>query len=245
MILSKNLCTFALNEHENLVKKRKVFGHMKRVVLYARVSNDGGRHDTERQIIELKAYCQQHEIEVVESFQDFMSATIPNKDRTFLQKCLHFCSQKENNVDAVVMTGISRLGREPWEMMEHVLFFHQHHINVLFLHENLSLYNPDGTENDFFQILFALHTSFEAIEGEKIKIRLKNGYDKFRSKGGIVGRKQGSKVSLEYMEEKYKPVLKELRHGTSIIRTAKLCDVSIATVARLKTMFRINYNGKK
>ena len=34
-------------------------------------------------------------------------------------------------------------------------------------------------------------------------------------------------------------VLKELKKGTSIRRTAKLCDVSVSTVQRLKSEFRL------
>lgn len=218
---------------------------MERVILYARVSSKGGRQDTERQIVELTNYCQEHNFEVVKTFQDFKSGATPNKERLYLQQCLQFGIQKENAIDAVLMTEVSRLGRDPWEMMELILFFHQHHLNVMFLRENLSLFNPDGSDTNFFQISFALHSSFAANERENIKSRLKSGYDNYRRKGGTVGRKPGDKKTKEQLEEQYKHVLKELRHGTSVVKTAKLCDVSASTVARLKAYFKINYTGKK
>ena len=45
--------------------------------------------------------------------------------------------------------------------------------------------------------------------------------------------------STEKKQEEYKQVLKELKKGTSIRRTAKLCDVSVSTVQRLKSEFQL------
>ena len=40
-----------------------------------------------------------------------------------------------------------------------------------------------------------------------------------------------------YQKEEYKKVMKELKRGISARKTAKLCDVSISTVQRLKKEF--------
>lgn len=218
---------------------------MKKAVLYARVSSEGGRQDTERQIIDLTDYALQHNMEVINRFEDYMSGAKPNKDRVYLQQCLQFCTDAENHVDVLLMTEVSRLGRDEWEMLELAKYFHDHHINVYFMRENFSLYNPDGSENNIFPLIFSLHSIFASQERENIKTRLKSGYDKYRRKGGKVGRKPGDKKSREQLEEQYKHVLKELRHGTSVVKTAKLCDVSASTVARLKKTFGINYTPKK
>ena len=44
-------------------------------------------------------------------------------------------------------------------------------------------------------------------------------------------------IQKEQLENQYKHVLKELKNGMSIAKTAKLCDTSPATVARLKKKF--------
>ncbi|MCH5335729.1 MAG: helix-turn-helix domain-containing protein [Alistipes sp.] len=49
----------------------------------------------------------------------------------------------------------------------------------------------------------------------------------------------GSIKSREKKQEEYKQVLKVLKKGTSIRRTAKLCDVSVSTVQRVKKEFNI------
>lgn len=75
------------------------------------------------------------------------------------------------------------------------------------------------------------------MERENIKFRLNSGRAKYIAEGGKLGRKVGSTKSSEKKQEEYKSVLKELRKGTSIRRTAKLCDVSVSTVQRLKAEF--------
>lgn len=209
-------------------------------VIYARVSSTSGRQDTERQVNELTDYAKNHNIEVVKSFQDYISGATKNNDRQVLQDCLTYCTEENNKIDCILMSEVSRLGRDTWEMIELVKFFHDHQLNVYFMRENLFMYNPDGSENPLFSMLFAMFSKFAENERTAIKERLQSGYQNYRMQGGKVGRKTGSTKTDEQFEQEYKQVLKELRHGTSIARTAKLCDVSTATVARLKKKFSIH-----
>ena len=77
------------------------------------------------------------------------------------------------------------------------------------------------------------------MERENIKFRLNSGRAKYIAEGGRLGRRVGSVKSTEKKQEEYKQVLKELKKGTSIRRTAKLCDVSVSTVQRLKSEFQL------
>ena len=61
--------------------------------------------------------------------------------------------------------------------------------------------------------------------------------------GGQLGRKKGSIKTKEQKEKQYKEVLSYLRKDYSIRVTAKLCNVSVATVQRLKTEFELWQNG--
>ena len=75
------------------------------------------------------------------------------------------------------------------------------------------------------------------MERENIKFRLNSGRAKYIAEGGKLGRKEGSVKTKEQKQEEYKQVLRELKKGTSIRKVAKLCDVSVSTVQRLKTEF--------
>ena len=77
------------------------------------------------------------------------------------------------------------------------------------------------------------------MEHENIKFRLNSGRERFIANGGKLGRKVGSVKSDEAKKEQYKKVLKELKNGTSVRKTAKLCDVSVSTVQRLKKVFEL------
>lgn len=77
------------------------------------------------------------------------------------------------------------------------------------------------------------------MERENIKFRLNSGRAKYIADGGKLGRKEGYRKPQEQKAEEYKNVLRELKKGTSIRRTAKLCDVSPSTVQRLKAEFAI------
>lgn len=210
-----------------------------RVVIYARVSSSTGRQDTERQVRDLHQVAENAGYEVINKFEDFKSGALPNSERQNLQNCMKFCADKNNKIDCIMVTEVSRLGRDPWEMMEVIKFFHDLKVNIYFYDQNLAMFKKDGTENELFTIMFAMYSSFAKHEREAIKDRLQSGYKKYRAEGGKVGRKKGSKKSREQMEQEYKSVLKELRRGTSIARTSKLCDVSTATVARLKRTFSL------
>ena len=99
------------------------------------------------------------------------------------------------------------------------------------------MYKKNGDENELFTIMFTLYSQFASLERAARKERLQSGYKQYREKGGKVGRKKGSFKTKEQLENQYKHVLKELKNGMSIAKTAKLCDTSTATVARLKKKF--------
>ena len=213
-------------------------------VIYARVSTSTGKQDTDRQVKELTEFAKEYNIEIAKVFQDYQSGATPNSERRFLQECLRYCTVVNKNVNCVLMSEVSRLGRDVWEMTELAKFFHDHHLNVYFKRENLNMFNNDGSENTLFTTLFAMLSKFAENERTAIKERLKSGYNNYRAKGGKVGRKKGSTKTTEQLEQEYKQVIKELKAGLSIVKVAKLCDVAPGTVAKVKKIFKINLQQK-
>lgn len=105
--------------------------------------------------------------------------------------------------------------------------------------EQFTLLDAEGEPSVFAPIMLATLSTCAQLERENIKFRLNSGRAKYIAEGGRLGRKQGSIKSTEKKQEEYKQVLKELKKGTSIRRTAKLCDVSVSTVQRLKAEFQL------
>ncbi len=74
-------------------------------------------------------------------------------------------------------------------------------------------------------------------ERENIYFRLHQGRELAKSKGVKMGRKPGSIKSREQKEQEYAKVIKLLRKGESMRNVAKICDVSLSSVQRIKKEF--------
>ena len=203
--------------------------------IYARVSSLSDRQSTDRQVIDLRNYANRNGIEVVKVYEEHISGAKRNEERAVLCECLYYCI--ENKVDTLLISELSRLGRNVDEVLANVKRCKDNSLNIYFQKENLSIFEADGKKNPFLNIFISVLGTCAEMERENIKFRLNSGRAKYIAEGGRLGRKQGSIKSQEKKQEEYKQVLKELKKGTSIRRTAKLCDVSVSTVQRLKTEF--------
>ena len=206
-----------------------------KAAIYARVSSTNDRQSTDRQVIDLRNYAERNNIEVVKVYEEHISGAKRNEEHPILCECLDYCIG--NGVDMLLISELSRLGRNVDEVLANVKRCKDNNLNIFFQKENLSIFQPDGSKNPFLNIFISVLGTCAEMERENIKFRLNSGREKYIAEGGKLGRKVGSVKSTEKKQEEYKQVLKELKKGTSIRRTAKLCDVSVSTVQRLKTEF--------
>lgn len=208
---------------------------MKQAVIYARVSSVGDRQSTLRQVSDLKAYASRNGLQIIQVYEEHISGATKNEQRHVLLDCLEYCER--NNVDVLLISELSRLGRNVDEILAIVRHCKERHLNIFFQKENLSLFNPDGTKNPFLNIFISVLGTCAELERENIQFRLQSGRKRYVENGGTLGRKVGSVKSHERKAEEYRNVIRELRRGISIRRTAKLCDVSASTVTRIKREF--------
>ena len=208
-----------------------------KAVIYARVSSSGDRQNTDRQVSDLTAYAVGMNYEVCEVFTEHASGAKKNQERPVLQECMEYC--KQNSIDILLVSELSRMGRNAFEVLASVKELLDCGINLFMQKEQMTLLDAEGKPSIIAPVMIAILSTCAELERDNIQYRLQSGYKNYREKGGKVGRKKGSTKTREQLEEEYKDVLKELRRGTSIARTAKLCDTSTATVARLKKTFGI------
>lgn len=208
---------------------------MESAVIYARVSSVGDRQSTQRQVSDLTVYATRNKFQVLQIYEEHVSGVKKNDERPVLAECLSFC--ESNHVDCILVSELSRLGRNVYMVLENVKFCIDHNINIYFQKENLSLFQPDGSRNPFLTIFISVLGTCAEMERENIQFRLQSGRQQYIASGGKLGRKTGSVKTHEQKEKEYRGVLRELKHGTSVRRTAKLCDVSASTVARIKREF--------
>ena len=204
-------------------------------VIYARVSSVGDRQDTTRQIRDLEKYANDNSIDIVKSFEEHISGAKKTKDRPVLTECLDYCIN--NNVDILLISELSRLGRNVDDVLANVQLCKEHHLNVYFQKEQLSIFNSDGKEHPFLTIFIAVLGTCAEMERENIKYRLNSGKEKYIAEGGKVGRKEGYRKPDEKLREEYAGVIKQLKKGYPIRMIAKNEGVGISTVQRIKRKF--------
>ena len=210
---------------------------MKSAVIYARVSSLGDRQNNDRQIFDLRDYANRNDFQILKTFEEHISGAKKNEDRLVLQECLDFC--ETNQIDIILVSELSRLGRNVDEVLATVKRCKDNNINIHFQKEGLSLFQPDGSKNPFLNIFISILGTVAEMERENIYFRLSSGRKRYVENGGKLGRKIGSIKTMEQKAEEYKHVLRELKRGTSVRRTAKLCDISHSTVERLKKEFSL------
>lgn len=207
-------------------------------MIYARVSSLGDRQSTERQVRDLSDYAGRNGYEIVKAFEEHISGAKKNDERQVLKECLDYCEIEE--IDCILVSELSRLGRNVDEVLATVRLCKEFNLNIFFQKENLSLFQSDGSKNPFLNIFISVLGTCAEMERENIHFRLQSGRKQYVENGGKLGRKKGSIKSRDQKANEYRNVIKELRRGTSVRRTAKLCDVSTSTVARLKREFLIH-----
>ena len=214
-----------------------------RAAIYARVSSTGERQSTERQVIDLTDYANKNAMIICKTFEEHISGAKKNHERPVLQECLVYCV--EENIDVLLLSELSRLGRNVDEVLANIRYAKENHLNIYFQKEGISIYGTDGKENPYLTIMIAVLGTCAQMERENIHYRLQSGRKVYvdknlaaTGKSGL-GRKEGYRKSVETKKEEYKEALKLLRAGYPIRKVAKLTSVSESTIKRLKKEFGI------
>lgn len=210
---------------------------MKTAVIYARVSSSTDRQNTDRQVCDLTTYAANNDMEVAHIYSEHISGAKKNEERPILCECLDYCLC--HNIDILLISELSRLGRNVDEVLANVKRCKENNLNIYFQKENLSIFQPDGSKNPFLNIFISVLGTCAEMERDNIRFRLNSGREKYIADGGKLGRKQGSTKSVERKKDEYKKVLYDLRAGKSIRDTAKLNNVSVSTVQRIKKEFNL------
>lgn len=206
-------------------------------VIYARVSSTTDRQNTERQVADLKKYADYKGYEISHVFEEKISGAKKNAERKVLVEALDYC--ETHQVDILLVSELSRLGRNAFEVLESVKYLVDKGINLYMQKEQFILLDNKGEPSMFAPIMIATLSTCAQLERDNIKFRLNSGRQLYIERGGKLGRKTGSIKSTEKKKEEYKDVLKVLRQGLSVRQVAKLTNTSASTVQRLKKEFKL------
>ena len=204
-------------------------------VIYARVSSVGDRQSTERQVKDLSDYALYKQLEVRKVFEEHISGAKKNEERPVLCQTLEYC--KQNGISTLLVSELSRMGRNAFEVLASVKELLDCGINLYIQKEQFNLLGEDGKPSLLAPIMLATLSTCAQLERENITFRLQSGRKQYVAKGGRLGRKPGSVKTVEQKREEYKDVIALLRKGYVIRDVAKLTRKSVSTVQRVKKEF--------
>ena len=206
---------------------------MIRSAIYARVSSTGERQSTARQVADLKKYAAASGMEVVAVYEEKASGA--KVDREQLAACVAFL--KGGDADTLLVTELSRLGRSLKQVLGVVEELTAAGVNICFQAQGLNTMS-DGKPDATVKAMVSMFGAFAELERSTIVDRLQSGRRVAMDNGVRMGRKVGYKLTDKELLAKYPKVVRKLKEGYSIRETAKVCDVSVSTVQKVKGVLK-------
>ena len=207
----------------------------KTAVIYARVSSIGDRQSTDRQVKDLSDYAVYQKMEVRKVFEEHISGAKKNDERPVLCEAIKYC--KEYRIDVLLVSELSRLGRNAFEVLASVKDLLDCGINLYIQKEQFTLLDKEGKPSLFAPVMIATLSTCAQLERDNISFRLSSGRKQYVEKGGKLGRPAGSTKSQDKKREEYRELINLLNKGYAIRDVAKLTGKGISTVQRVKKEF--------
>ena len=204
---------------------------MQQAVIFVRVSKK--EQDYQRQVEDLRAVAQSQAVQVVAEISEKISGAKRNQDWEGIQQLLEL--SRRGAIQKVLVSEVSRLGRSTVEVLQIVEELTQLGISIYVQNFGIETLK-NGKRNPVAQFMFTLLAEFARLKRETLRERIRSGMDEARRQGIRIGRPVGATEEKAVFLKKYAAVARQLRAGLSVRKTAKLCEVAINTVRKVKPM---------
>ena len=174
-------------------------------------------------------------MEVRKVFEEHISGAKKNDERPVLCEAIKYC--KENRIDVLLVSELSRLGRNAFEVLASVKDLLDCGINLYVQKEQFMLLDKEGKPSLFAPVMIATLSTCAQLERDNISFRMNSGRKQYVENGGKLGRPAGSTKSQDKKREEYREVINLLNKGYAIRDVAKLTGKGISTVQRVKKEF--------
>jgi DNA invertase Pin-like site-specific DNA recombinase len=142
---------------------------------------------------------------------------------------------EDGNINYVVVSSVDRLGRNLHDIINTLEFFKIN--NVTLRVDNLGLESMVmGKVNPTFNLIISVMANVAEMERETLLERQREGIAIAKANKIYKGRVKGTVETDNEVLAKYKDVVKYLNKNQSIRNTAKLANVAVATVQKVKTV---------
>ena len=207
---------------------------MEKVCLLMRVSTS--QQDYAYQRNSLLSICKSRNWEVVGEFGNKVSGAKKNEEREEIQELIAFV--KNNEVDRVLCTEISRLGRNTLEALKIIQILNEHKVNLFLANYGIETLSKDGSVNPVASLICTIMLEIGQLERGILRGRLKSGFDNYvkncRENNVKMGRPSTYRKSEESYREQYSKELSLLRKGISLRNVSQLTGTCVNTLRRIK-----------
>lgn len=206
------------------------------VALLCRVSTQA--QDYEYQVNLLTELAKNRGWNVVAIFTNKVSGAKKNEAREEIQELLEFV--KTNEVDKVLCTEISRLGRSTLEALKVIEVLNENKVCLYLANYGLETLDKEGKVNPVASLITTILLEVAQMERGMIRARMEMGYREYINKRRAdkeahpVGRPKSYRKSEDAYREQYAKELTLLRKGISLRNICKITGVSVNTLRRLK-----------
>ena len=207
---------------------------MEKVCLLLRVSTNA--QDYEYQYSTLSELCNRKGWVIVKVFANKVSGAKKNEDRKEIVELIEYV--KNNHVDRVVATEISRIGRDTLEALKTIEILNEHKVNLYLANYNIETLNPNGEINPIARLILTICLEISSYERNLIRYRMRVGYEEYLKRRQDnpelrLGRQGYQKKEEEYRVE-YSKELTLMRKGISMRNVQQLTGTSLGTLQKIR-----------
>ena len=204
-----------------------------KVCIYARVSTS--KQDYDHQLLSLRNFAKKNGYLVIKEFTEKISGAKKIYDRIALTELMEFV--RENEIDKILIFECSRLSRRASDFLNIIEELNELGISLYILQNGLETLLSDGSVNPIASLVCGIIAQFNSMERTLIRARMAAGYDNYREKGGVIGRKEGyRKRDFQYLRQ-YEKELDLLRRGMTYKDTMTITGTCVNTLRKLKAKY--------
>ena len=142
----------------------------------------------------------------------------------------------ENKVDKVLVTELSRLGRDTLQVLDVINVLNEMKVSLFIQNYSIETLTPNGNINTMSQFMVTILAEIAKMERRTIHERMESGYENYRLSGGRVGRKLGYRKTDDLLLTEYAEELRLLKKGISLRNVSKLTGTSINTLRKCRAL---------
>jgi DNA invertase Pin-like site-specific DNA recombinase len=164
-------------------------------------------------------------------YNDVVSGSVAFSERTKGKQLV--ADIEANKVNYVVVSSIDRLGRNLYDIINTLEYFNSKGVTLRV--DNLGLESIVlGKINPTFNLIISVMANVAEMERQTLLERQQEGIAIAKAKGIYKGRLKGTTETDSEVLAKYKDVVKFLKMGKSLRDVKSRCNVSLATVQKVK-----------